>query len=342
MRYIFTVNFALSDEEKLLQELSKKLAKRLREKAREMEKGELDAEVQRAFQEAELLKLDWEEKYGGGGLSTFAKGIVLEELAYGCAAATLALDRATLFTYPLRQGGVDPSFVASLVEREGWALLADSSLEGELDFPYLPMRKGGVLVGVSPKELSLFEISEGDEVLPLALHLLGGMAFHKELQPAHTFSSSTQLVERVRSYFYLYTSSLLSGVSQAALDYTLEYTQQREAFGKKIAHHQGVAFLLADQKIQVEALRLLNYRGAWGFDRGEMHFAPLAFVQAVESSLFVTNYGVQLLGGHGYIKDHPVEKWFREAQTLSLFWGGKGRAEMMAEQRYAQEGLSGF
>ena len=91
-----------------------------------------------------------------------------------------------------------------------------------------------------------------------------------------------------------------------------------------VAHHQAVAFLLADMAIAIEGARLLVGRAATRADAGTLDEgeAHEAFLQAAECGQLVTNLGVQLLGGHGYIRDHLVEKWMREARTLTLVLGG--------------------
>jgi len=118
----------------------------------------------------------------------------------------------------------------------------------------------------------------------------------------------------------LEVAAILCGVSQAAYEHAREYCLVRTTFGRKVAHHQGVAFMLADMAIAVEAAWLMV---------DARH--PLAFLQARECALAVTVDAVQLLGAAGYVRDHPVEKWMREARELSLMFGGEDGALEEAE-----------
>ena len=122
----------------------------------------------------------------------------------------------------------------------------------------------------------------------------------------------------------LHAASLLIGVMRAACDFSRDYALQRVAFGKPIAHHQALAFLIADMAMAVEGTRLLVHDAAVQLDRGEdaVEACATAFLEAAEQSLFVTPNAVQILGGHGFMQDYPVEKWMREARMLGLLYGG--------------------
>ncbi|MCL5277491.1 MAG: acyl-CoA dehydrogenase, partial [Deltaproteobacteria bacterium] len=121
-------------------------------------------------------------------------------------------------------------------------------------------------------------------------------------------------------------------------EYALGYTKERVTFGKKVAHHQGVAFILADMSISIEAARMAVWKGIYGLSKGDgLLDGSQALIQSIECASFVTNYGVQLLGGHGYVKDYPVEKWMREARTLSSILGGTDGAQMDLEESGIKE-----
>jgi alkylation response protein AidB-like acyl-CoA dehydrogenase len=111
---------------------------------------------------------------------------------------------------------------------------------------------------------------------------------------------------------------------RAACDFSRDYALQRVAFGRPIAHHQALAFLIADMAMALEGTRLLVHEAAARLDRGDdaEEACATAFLEAAEQSLFVTPNAVQILGGHGFMQDYPVEKWMREARTLGLLHGG--------------------
>ncbi len=118
-------------------------------------------------------------------------------------------------------------------------------------------------------------------------------------------------------------AALAVGVARGALDYAIEYAKSREAFGKPVAQNQSIAFMLAEMVIEVEAMRLMTIEAAYYLDKGEKqtHLAALAKQYADEATLFVTDRAVQALGGHGYIREHPVERWLREGRGFTTFLG---------------------
>jgi len=120
----------------------------------------------------------------------------------------------------------------------------------------------------------------------------------------------------------LWGAAILAGISRAALDYTCTYVQERVAFGRPLSNHQGVAFIVADMAMRVEGVDLLTSRAAWSVEGGVLSAATDAWLEASEAALWVTDSAVQMLGGHGYTQDHPVEKWMRDARSLTLLWGG--------------------
>lgn len=114
------------------------------------------------------------------------------------------------------------------------------------------------------------------------------------------------------------------GISRAALEYATTYAKDRHAFGAPIIDNQGIAFPLADLATQLDAARLLTWRASWmaatgvPFERGEGSMAKLA---ATELAVKTTERAIQTMGGYGYIKDHPVEKWYRDAKLYTIFEG---------------------
>jgi alkylation response protein AidB-like acyl-CoA dehydrogenase len=114
------------------------------------------------------------------------------------------------------------------------------------------------------------------------------------------------------------------GIARAALEYATEYANRREAFGAPIIDNQGIAFPLADLATAIDAARLLTWRASWmaasgvPFERGEGSMAKLA---ASEVAVRTTERAIQTMGGWGYIKDHPVEKWYRDAKLYTIFEG---------------------
>jgi acyl-CoA dehydrogenase len=114
------------------------------------------------------------------------------------------------------------------------------------------------------------------------------------------------------------------GIARAAYEYALDYARHRRQFGRAIVENQAIAFKLADMKTLVDASRLLVWRAAWmgrhkrTFDAGEGSMSKLF---ASEAAVRVTEEAIQILGGYGYMRDLPVERWHRDAKIYTLFEG---------------------
>mgnify|MGYP001396221256 FL=1 len=113
------------------------------------------------------------------------------------------------------------------------------------------------------------------------------------------------------------------GVARAAYEYSLDYAKERVQFGKPIMQHQAIAFMLADMATEIDAARLLVWRAAWlakqgGFVNAEGSMAKL---KAGRVAVWSTERAMQILGGAGYVTDHPVERWHRDAKIYDIFEG---------------------
>jgi alkylation response protein AidB-like acyl-CoA dehydrogenase len=113
------------------------------------------------------------------------------------------------------------------------------------------------------------------------------------------------------------------GTSQALLDYAIPYCNDRVAFGEPISHRQAVAFMIADIGIELESMRMLVYRAAGRIDAGLKYRreAYLARTLCSEKAMQIGTNGVQLLGGAGFIKDHPMETWYRQLRSIGVMDG---------------------
>ncbi len=118
--------------------------------------------------------------------------------------------------------------------------------------------------------------------------------------------------------------ALAIGCAEAVLDYVIPYCNEREAFGEPISHRQAVAFMVANIAIELESIRMLTYRAANRADLGlPWHReAFLARTLAQEKAMEIGSNGVQLLGGHGFTKEHPVERWYRDLRAVAVLHGG--------------------
>jgi alkylation response protein AidB-like acyl-CoA dehydrogenase len=114
------------------------------------------------------------------------------------------------------------------------------------------------------------------------------------------------------------------GIARAAYEYALAYAKDRSTFGKPIIEHQAIAFKLADMATRIDAARLLYQRAAWmgasgrPFRAGEGSMSKLF---AGETAVWVTEQAIQILGGYGYVRDYPVERWHRDSKIYTIFEG---------------------
>lgn len=117
--------------------------------------------------------------------------------------------------------------------------------------------------------------------------------------------------------------ALAVGTCQAVLDYVKEYCNERVAFGEPITNRQSVAFMIADIAIELEAMRLMTWRAASAAERGE-DFHELTYMAKEfcgEYAMQIGTNGVQLLGGHGFCREHPVEMWYRNLRAIAILEG---------------------
>ena len=117
--------------------------------------------------------------------------------------------------------------------------------------------------------------------------------------------------------------ALAVGTGQAVLDYVTPYVKTREAFGEPIAHRQSVAFMVANIAIELQAMRLLTYKAAGRAAAGQEFTREVALARKLcaEKGMAIGNDGVQLLGGHGFVKEHPVERWYRDLRAVGIMEG---------------------
>lgn len=117
--------------------------------------------------------------------------------------------------------------------------------------------------------------------------------------------------------------ALATGCGQAVLDHVIPYTNERIAFGEPISHRQAVAFMISDIAIELDGLRLATWRAASRAERGESFVKETAIARklAGDKAMKIGNDGVQLLGGHGFTKEYPVERWYRDLRACGFMEG---------------------
>ena len=130
------------------------------------------------------------------------------------------------------------------------------------------------------------------------------------------------------------------GISRAAWEFARDYAKDRSTFGRPIIEHQGVAFQLADMAMETDAARLLTHRAAWMARTGQPFIhaeGSMSKLKAGEVAVKVTEQAIQILGGYGYIKDFPVEKWHRDSKIYTIFEGTSEIQRLVISRALAAE-----
>jgi len=293
--------------------------------------------VAKRFAETGLAGLELAEAHGGAGQGALARALVNEELGAADPGAALALDPLGPALYALREVGGEEAVrthAAPLLGAPGARAVlvfeADAAL-GEADgrvlgtVPWVPSDRVDLLVLLGAERV--WVLRDGIERTPLrGAGLRAAGASELRLAGARMIAGwrDAKGAARALARARLYVASLLLGVLREAAEFSRRYALERVAFGRPIAHHQALAFLIADMRSAVDGARLLVHEAAWHADRGLPFetLAAAAFAEAIEASTFVGPNGIQILGGHGFMQDYPVEKYAREARALGLLLGG--------------------
>lgn len=333
------IDFDLAPELELLRETARAFGvERLRRRDREFEAARgPDPATRAAAEEIGLAAAGWPESLGGAGLGALARSVVLEELAAADPGAALALDPLGPALHAIAELGAEPAlrvWAAPLLARpgarawlawngEGRVALRDGRAAGRL--PWVPADRLDLLVVLDRDGAVVLDTDL--RLTPLrgaGLRAAGASEVTLDGAPVRAWWVHPRGARRALARARLDVAALLVGVSRAAAEFSREYALGRVAFGRPIAHHQALAFLIADLASAVDAARLLVHDAALHLDAGEdaVGACAAAFVEAAEQALFVTPNAVQILGGHGFMQDYPVEKWMREARALGLLHGG--------------------
>jgi alkylation response protein AidB-like acyl-CoA dehydrogenase len=331
-------DFELGEDLELIAETAKSFAtEALFPKLREHESARaVDATVRASYTEMGLAGLEMPESLGGAELGALARVLVNEELAAGDAGAAIALDPLGPALYPLLElGGEDAvrEFALPLLGIDGARAIFVDAADAQLEIgatvtgsiPWVPSDRVDLLVLLHGDEAIV--VREGIEISELrgsGMRAAGASELTLSAAPIAARYEDHAGAHRARARARLYIASLLIGVLRQAADFSREYAVEREAFGKPIAHHQGLTFLIVDMLAAVDGARVLLHEAAWRLEQdaaGEPA-AAAAFAEAIETSTLVGPNAVQILGGHGFMQDYPVEKYMREARALGLLIGG--------------------
>ena len=199
--------------------------------------------------------------------------------------------------------------------KDAEAILIYANLGGQTQGFIAPKESAGLTISaereklMSLNALPLYRVHLDNVKVPV-LNRLGGVSGHD--------------FEPILASMRVATAAAAVGVANAAFEYSMNYAKEREVFGVKVAQKQAIAFMLAEMRTEIEASRLLTWEAAWKLDQGKEDAfteAYLASTGAADMAMMVTDRAVQILGGHGYIREHPVEMWMRNGRGFATFTG---------------------
>ena len=133
-------------------------------------------------------------------------------------------------------------------------------------------------------------------------------------------------VQRIVNSARTALSAIMTGTSRAVMEFVMPYTKERVVHGDALAKKQTIAFRLADMRIETDAMRWMTWKAASILEQGgdATRQAQLTYTYCGEQAMWIADEGVQMLGGHGYLRDNPVEMWYRDTRTVSVMEGAVG------------------
>jgi alkylation response protein AidB-like acyl-CoA dehydrogenase len=133
-------------------------------------------------------------------------------------------------------------------------------------------------------------------------------------------------VQRITDSSRTALSAIMTGISRGVMEFVMPYLKERVVHGAPLAQKQVIAFRLADMRIETDAMRWMTWKAASILEKGgdATRQAQLAYTYAGEQAMWIADEGVQMLGGHGYLRDNPVEMWYRNTRTVSVLEGAVG------------------
>lgn len=307
-----------------------------------------------------VLQASIPEAYGGFGERSAVTGaLAAEEMAFGDLAGALAVGTPGLFALPILLTGsedqkkqhlpsisgadwqpytaalieasfdFDPNDLKTTAKAEG----ADYILTGEKTFvPFADKAEAMVVYAKLEKETRAFIVAKGAVGVRVGqervkLMGLNALPFFKVTLDGAKVPSANLLpgdFAPVLDASRVAAAAMAIGVAKAAFGYARQYAKDRDVFGVKVAQKQAIAFMLAEMATEIEAIRLLVWEAAWSIDNQKedaSRKAYLALTGAIDMAMMVTDRAVQILGGHGYIREHPVELWMRNGRGFATFTG---------------------
>ncbi len=372
------VDFTLSEEQQMLQELAHEFATdNVRPMAEHWdENSEFPMEAIEAAHELGLMNLHVPEAYGGMGMGTMDEVIVQEEFAWGDPGFATAAYSNGLTAAPIITGGTEEQkakYLGRLTEAPRIAAYAVTEPGAGSDVASIQTTavKDGDGYILNGSKMWITGAGKADWFFVLAYTDKSagykgmsafivdadsnGLTLGKKETNMGQRASDTRSInfedvrvpaanlvggEEGKGWFNAMTAFDLSrpniaahatGISRAAFEHALQYSDERETFGKKLHQHQAIQFMLADMKTKIEASRALTWKTAWESDNGIRNTESAAHAKrfAADTAMEVTTDAVQIFGGYGYSEEYPVARLMRAAKVMQIYEGSSQVQQMI-------------
>lgn len=356
-------SFRPTEEEQAFREMAKNFAiETIRPVARDCEDNrEVSEDIVKQIEELGFGALELPESWGGLELPLITQALIYQSLSYGdlgivqglpgagdaSSLMRLAPEHPAFQTYKeAGQNGTwpDVAFIDATSSDDPWLANLEINQDGDgyiVDGISQPVRLAQnaeyvALAAVDNQGESVilwfdkngWTVPEGDYRLGLLAARLGRIQFSNVNAGANQIvargSEAEQLITNVQNRIYVLQGAKQVGLMEAALDYTVEYTAGRKAFGQEIAKFQGVSFTVAHMAFELQAANHLVWLAATTVQDNKKDAtgnALRAMYRAHRAARYVTDNSVQMLGGHGFVKEFPAEKWMRDAQAQVALYG---------------------
>jgi len=192
-------------------------------------------------------------------------------------------------------------------------LLVAADADGKMELFIVEGNNPGLKIGEREKNLGLYAL----ESYPVALENCEVSA--DDRVGGDNGCDYSRFLQKTR----IAMSAIGTGVSRASFEYARDYAKERVQFGEPIASRQSIAFMIAEMAYEVDAMRLMTWKAASALEAGRdaKRESYLAKLYAGEMTMKITDYGVQILGGHGYIRENPVERYYRNGRGIAILEG---------------------
>jgi len=297
----------------------------------------------------------------GGEHSAITGSLIAEELAWGDLSMTIHVLCPALFSYPILEMGTetqrkkylplvcadkynaataaliephfgfDPCSLLTIARPEGNEYVLNGEkcyvpLAAEADFLLVYAAENGSSQGfIIEKGTKGLEIGEREKNMGIKALATYELSLKNCRVPKENRLGGPKGCDfnRIINCSRVALSAMAVGVAKAAFEYSRDYAKERVAFGEPIASRQTIAFMLAEMAIEIDATRLMTWEAAWKLDREEEATKEASLVKAYadDMAIMVTDRAVQILGGHGYVREHPVELWLRNGRGFVTFDG---------------------